>query len=330
MITFPKTVAAAVAAPGQVRAGGTDLQERRHLGLTAGDLVDLRDLSGFDTVGLDDVELHLGAGTTITALAEHPAVQAMFPGLAQAAAGLATPQIRNRATLAGNLLQEVRCWYYRSPRQVCAKKGGSSCLARKGDHLFHVAWDQGPDSCASPHPSTLAVALQAYDAQVELDDGSRLDIPQLLGDGADPKRTHHLPAGRMVVAVHIPRVEPGEQAAYGRAISRARAEWPLVEVVVRMRLDRKGFVEEARVVAGAMANRPRELDTVSQALLGQEATDELLLAAAAHAADGAAPLPMTAYKVQLAPGIVADVLTRARQAAPSSKPDPILVPPPAE
>ncbi|RME23339.1 MAG: molybdopterin dehydrogenase [Deltaproteobacteria bacterium] len=315
VITFPKTVAAAAtgARSARVRAGGTDLQELRSTGVVAGDIVDLRDVPGLGGIAEDGVELHVGARVTIAALAVHPVVTQRMPGLAQAAAGLATPQIRSRGTVAGNLLQQVRCWYYRNPHLQCAKKGGATCLARQGDHLFHVAWDNG--LCAAPHPSTLAVALQAYDAQVELDDGSRLDIPALLGDGSDPRQTHALPAGRIVTAVHVPLVEEGEHGAYGRAIARARAEWPLIEVVARLRLDRRNRVQEARVVAGAMANRPRELSAVAEALLGQEARDEVLLAAAALAREGARPLPATGYKVKLVAGIVADVLTRARDGA---------------
>lgn len=317
MISFPKTLeqagSAAAAGSAQVRAGGTDLQERRHLGLAAGDLVDLRDVPGIDALALDEAELHVGALVSISALAEDGRVRDSFPALAQAAGGLATPQIRNRATVGGNLLQEVRCWYYRNPHQACAKKGGVSCLARKGDHLYHAAWDLGP--CVAPHPSTLALAFLVYDAQVELAGGERLSIPDLLGDGADPTRTHALRQGQVLTAVHVPFLEPGEAGAYGRAIARARAEWPLAEVAVRLVVGRKGIVEDARVGLGGVANRPFELPRVAEALVGQEPTDEVLAAASLLAAEGAAPLPMTAYKVKLVPGIVRAVLTQARDAA---------------
>lgn len=311
MITFPKTAEAAAAGSGTIRAGGTDLQERRHLGISQGDLIDLRDTAGLDRVEVDDLGLHLGAAVSLAALAADTQVVDGFPGIAMAAGSLATPQIRNRASLAGSLLQEVRCWYYRSPRQVCAKKGGAVCLARMGDHLFHSCFDQG--MCVAPHPSTMAMALLAYDAQVELQDGSRVDIPALLGDGTDPRQTHALAPGQLIVAVHIPLPEPAERAAYNRAISRSRAEWPLVEVVARLWLDKKEEkIVDARVAMGGVANRPMALPAVEAALVGQEPTDELLSAAAALAAQGAAPLPMTAYKVKLIPGIVNDVLLRAR------------------
>ena len=316
MISFPKSIEQAAASPGEVRAGGTDLQERRHLGLATGDLVDLRDVPDLAGITADAVELHLGAGLTLAALAADPGVQAGFPGIAAAAGGLATPQIRSRATLAGSLLQEVRCWYYRNPRLQCLKKGGSACMARQGDHLFHAAWDLGP--CVAPHPSTMAVALWAYDAQVELSTGARRDIPSLLGTGADPRQTHALAPGELLKAVHVPTVLAGERAAYGRAISRARAEWPLAEAVVRLRIGRKNKIELARVVVGGVANRPLDMGAVAEALLGLEATDEVLAAAAAKAAEGASPLPMTAYKVKLLPGLLRSLLIQARDGAPSA------------
>jgi len=318
VISFPKTIASAQAAHGVVRAGGTDLQERRLQGITTGDLVDLRDTAGLDRLELDELGLHLGAGLTVQTLATEPRILEGFPGLAQAAAGLATPQIRARGTLGGNVLQEVRCWYYRSPRQVCAKKGGAVCLSRQGDHLYHSCFDLG--LCAAPHPSTLALALLVYEAEAELSSGSRLEIPALLGDGHDPRQTHALPPGELLVALHLPPAVPGESAAYGRATSRAQAEWPLVEVIVRLWIDLgKGRhpvakITDAQVAMGGVANRPLHLPLVEAALIGAEPTDEVLATAAARAAEGASPLPMTAYKVKLIPGIVRDVLTRARDA----------------
>lgn len=311
MIHFPKDPQQAAALAGSLRAGGTDLQERRHLGLDSGALVDLRDCAGLDRRQRDAQGLHLGAGLDLQSLADDPEIQRDYPGLAQAAGGLATPQIRHRATLGGSLLQEVRCWYYRHPDQRCAKKGGATCLARSGDHLFHACFDTG--LCIAPHPATMALPLWAYAAQVELDDGQRMDIPTLLGDGQDPRRTHHLPPGRVLVAVHLPAPTTlGESAAYGRAISRARAEWPLVEGLVRFKLAKKGpRMEDVGVFLGGVANRPVRLSQVEAALQGQPPSAELFAQAAALAVEGANPLPMTAYKLRLIPGLLQDLLARA-------------------
>lgn len=315
MITFPKSIEAAAAGTGQIRAGGTDVQELRHLGITSGALVDLRDCPGLDRFEQDADGLHLGAGISPTRIAEDIAVREQYPALAEAAGGLATPQIRNRASLAGSLLQEVRCWYYRHPDQQCAKKGGAVCLARQGDHLYHSCFDTGV--CVAPHPSTMATALWAHDTLVELDDGSLLDIPTLLGDGNDPRRTHALPPGRLVVGVHLPPPpKEGELSAYGRAISRARAEWPLVELVVRLGMDKRGEkITWARLVMGGVANRPMRLNALEEALVGQPATDETFARLAPMAIEGAKPLPMTGYKLKIIPGLVREQLLRAMEGA---------------
>lgn len=315
MITFPKSVEAAASSSGQIRAGGTDVQELRHLGIRGDALVDLRDCPGLDRYETDDDGLHLGGGIALSRIAQDAALKLSYPALVAAAGGLATPQIRNRATLAGSLLQEVRCWYYRNPDLQCAKKGGAMCLARQGDHLFHACFDTG--GCVAPHPSTMAAALWAHDALVELDDGSLPDIPTLLGDGNDPRRTHHLPPGRLVVAVHLaPPPKDGEVAAYGRAISRARAEWPLAEVVVRLGLDKKKTkITWARLVLGGVANRPLRLTALETALVDQPPTDETFARVTPMAIEGAKALPMTGYKLRIIPGLIRDQLLHAMEGA---------------
>ncbi|MCB9760978.1 MAG: FAD binding domain-containing protein [Alphaproteobacteria bacterium] len=310
---FPKTLEDAAAGPGAFRAGATDLAERRRHRLQSGPLVDLRDVQALDEiVPLDDGGVQVGAMTSIAALAEDPLVQQAWPGLAQTAGGLATPQIRNRGTVGGNLLQEVRCWYYRSPRFVCLKKGGAHCLARDGDHLFHSCFDQGP--CAAPHPSSLAVALQAFDARVSLHDGRTLSIPELIGDGRAPTRTHRLEEGALLTGVTVPPPIPGARSAYFRAIHRVRAEWPLVEVVAHLVLEGEQ-ITQAHVVLGGVANTPRALPAVEAALVGGPASAERLAAAAKRAAEGANPLPMTAYKLRILPGAVLSALERATERA---------------
>lgn len=309
MIRFPTTAREAAAIGGLYRAGGTDLQERRRHHITTGDVTDLRDTEGLGTVQVKRKALLIGAGVSVAALAEDPAVRAGYPGLAAAAGGLATPQIRARATLGGNLAQEVRCWYYRSPQFQCLKKGGESCLARKGDHLFHSCFDQGP--CAAPHPSTLAMALMAYDATVLVEDADERSVAELIGDGSAPRKTNDLADGELIVAVRLPPPVSGERAAYFRAISRSRSEWPLVEVLARLQVAEDDRIAGAWVAMGGVANTPLRLPKVEAALVGQPATAATLAAAAPLAAEGASPLPMTGYKVDLIPGTVLETLERA-------------------
>lgn len=316
MIRLPTTEAQVLAAlvGAELRAGGTDLMERRAQGVSRGPLVDLQRAGRPTGLSFVGPGLQIEAATTLAALAADPRVRAGYPGLAAAAGGLATPQIRERATLGGSLAQRVRCWYYRNPSFTCLKKGGDLCLARAGDHLFHVVIDQGP--CAAPHPSTVGMALLAYGATVDVQSakGSRvLSMSELFGKGADPTRENTLQDGELIRAVSLPPPLTGERAAYFRAIHRARAEWPLVEVISRLVLT-ANKVSFARVAVGGVANTPLELPAVEAALLGQGADG--FAAAAARAAEGASPLPMTAYKVELLRASVLEALERAAAAVP--------------
>jgi xanthine dehydrogenase YagS FAD-binding subunit len=310
MITLPTTAAQARAADGTFRAGGTDLTDLRARGIATGPLVDLRDLVGANSiVPTAEGGLRIGALVTLDQLATDPVVLAGWRGVALAAGALATPQIRARATVGGSLLQQVRCWYYRSPEFPCLKKGGATCFARGGDAVFHSLVDLGP--CIAPHPSTMAVALLAYDARAEIEGADLRDIPTLLGDGTDPRSTHALRPGQLLTSVVLPPPLAGEQAGYFRAISRARAEWPLVECVVRVRLGADGAIDFATLALGGIANRPIGYPDAGRALVGLKPddpkVDDLLLGLAPKRA----PIAQTAYKALLIPTTVRDTLDQA-------------------
>lgn len=305
MIVFPRSVEEALAATGEYRAGGTDLQERRHKGIAEGPLVDLRDLPGLDTVVPQGTGWSIGAKVRVADVAGHPELR-RYPALVASAGALATPAIRAVGTVGGNLLQRVRCWYYRNPTQNCLKKGGDMCLARAGDHLFHSCFDRG--ACLAPHPSTLALAFLVQEATVTTSRGS-VSMAQLLGDGTDPRRENRLETGELLLSVQLPEPWPGEKGAYFRAISRARAEWPLVECAVRLSVV-DGKIAAAAVAIGGVATIPLRLPKVEAALLGQLAGPGALNAALL-ATDGAKPPPMTAYKVKLLAPTVRDTLARA-------------------
>lgn len=310
VISFPDSGEALLrlASGRSVRAGGTDLQERRHLGLSRGPIVDLRDMKELAGIAVEGEALRVGCLTRIAALAASPSVQQPWSGLALAAGQLATPEIRNQATVGGNLLQSVRCWYFRRPGARCFQAGGEGCEARGGDHSVHACIDLGP--CIAPHPSTLAVALLAYEAEIEVAGGERWPLAALYGDGSDPRRTHRLPPGALLLAVHVPRTMPGERAAFHRTSSRSRAEWPIAEAVVRL-VVAEGAIRFARVAVGGVANIPLRLGAVEQRLLAQAPTAALLADAAGLAGEGAKPPPGAAYKLEL---LRATVLTALEQA----------------
>lgn len=290
----------------EFRAAGTDISERRRSGLSTGPLMDI--VTAPDTIGIDwatDGSAKVGALTTIASVAGDARIAQAYPGIAAAALGVATPQIRHVATVGGNLAQRSRCWYYRNPHIACLKKGGSDCPARAGNHLYSIAFDLGP--CVAPHPSTMATALLAYDAKIMTDQRTGLSMVELLGDGSNGASDHALAAGEMIRNVLLPPPLGGERALYKRAISRTHAEWPLVEVCARAVIS-GGVFQFIRLTAGGVAPVPVRLAAAEAALQNKPANTEAIAHAAGQARTGATPLPMTGYKLDLLSGLVNDVL----------------------
>ena len=289
----------------EFRAAGTDLSERRRSGVSKGPLVDL--IRSSETMGVRwsaEGEACIGAMTSVASIAADARLAGAYPGLAAAAGGLATPQVRNVATLGGNLAQRSRCWYFRNPHTACLKKGGPTCPARVGNHLWGVAFDTSP--CVAPHPSTLGAALMAYDATVDTN-MRRIVVGRLLDGGREGAADNALAPGEIIQSVALPTPLAGERAVYKRAISRAYAEWPLVEVVARAVVSDGNF-RFVRVVAGGVAPAPIRLLAVETKVEGQSATTGTVTVAAAYCADGAKPLPATAYKIDLLRGLLRDVM----------------------
>ena len=298
----------AVGSLAELRAAGTDLSERRRSGVSRGPLIDL--VPSPEMIGIEwgaNGTARIGAFTTIAAIAADPRIAMAYPGLAAAAGGLATPQIRHLATLGGNLAQRSRCWYYRNPHISCLKKGGAVCPARAGNHLYGVAFDLGP--CIAPHPSTMAAALLAYDATIATDRRPALTIGQLLGDGSDGGADHALQSGEIIKSIGLPPPVTGERALYKRAISRTYAEWPLVEIVACAVIANGAFLR-LRLAAGGVAPVPLRLSAAEAAAQGRAATAATIAAAAETSTAGAKPLAMTGYKLDLLKGLVQDLLER--------------------
>jgi len=302
------TSASITASQPEFRAAGTDLSERRRSGVSSGPLIDLTPTP--DAVGMEwiaDGAVRIGALTSIAAIAAEPRIAQGWPAVAAAAQGLATPQVRHLATLGGNLAQRSRCWYFRNPDIDCLKKGGADCPARTGNHLYSVAFDLGP--CVAPHPSTMAAALLAHDATITTDRRSRLTIGELLGDGFNGGSDHALQPGEMIRSIELAPPLAGERGLYKRAISRSYAEWPLVELCIRAVISGRAF-QFIRITAGGVAPIPLRLTASEGILQGAPANASMIAIAAEQATAGAAPLPMTGYKLDLLRGLVHDVLER--------------------
>src|ERR1019366_1084395 len=150
-----------------LKAGGIDLLDLMKEGLLRPDrVVNLRAIPGLDTIADGEAGSRVGALVTLEQLAAHPAIRQSYAAVAGAAASSGSPPIRHMATIGGNLLQRPRCWYFRSVAHHCARKGGDHCFAFAGENQYHAVF--GHDGCAIVHPSTVATALVAFNARVEL------------------------------------------------------------------------------------------------------------------------------------------------------------------
>lgn len=308
-----------------LKAGGVDLLDRMKEGLDApGRLINIRRAGGPEglgeirllaAAGSEGPLLHIGALVTLGRLAEDPLIQEHAPALAAAAGGAATPQIRQAATLGGNLLQRPRCWYLRSALHPCKKKGGAVCFAQEGESDFHAVLDNWV--CAAVAPSSTATALLAHAARfVALGPGGRRVAPleDLLlspsAPGADLRRDHRLGPAEVLCALQLPLLGPGGRSVYRKVKQKQSFDWPLGEVAVVLR--REGAaVREARVVLGAAAPTPLRAAALEAALRAPRPDEEALRRAAAAALDKARPLRDNGYKVPL----LRELLLRAARQA---------------
>ena len=317
----PASVEAAVEALGDdaatAKAGGIDLMDLLKEGLIEpARLVNLRALGGLDGIEERDDGLHLGAHVTLARIAADPRIRSGYRALAEAAGQAATPQIRAVATVAGNLLQRPRCWYFRSTDFHCRKKGGAICFAQQGENAYHAII--GNQACAAVHPSAAAVALTALGAKLQLvtPEGPREQpLATLFVDPeTDITREHALGAQELITSIVVPRPGAGGSSAYTKQGEKASFDWPLAEVAVA--LERDGDrCKSAVVVLGAAAPVPHRSEVAERALIGQMIDETSARAAAIAAVQGATPLAQNAYKIPIFQAIVRRTILAAGRPA---------------
>ena len=299
-------------------AGGTDLMQLMKEGAAAPrHLVDINRLPCAEIrVGADG--LRLGALARMADVADHPEVRERFPAIALALLASASPQVRNMASIGGNLLQRTRCPYFRDPAMPCNKRApGTGCSALDGDNRLHAIFG-GSEQCVASHPSDLAVALVALDAVVLVQgrDGERR-IPiegfHRVPDGT-PERDTVLERGELIVAVEVPASAAAARSRYLKIRDRASFEFALVSVAAGLELA-DGSIREARLAAGGVGTKPWRLRAAEQALRGRPAEPESYQAAADLAVDGARPLPRNGFKVELLRRAVRRALASAGESA---------------
>ena len=285
-----------------LKAGGVDLLDRMKEGLdNPKTVVSIARVPGHDRIETGP-PASIGALATLAKLAANPGLQKHYPALSDAAAGAATPQIRNMATLGGNLCQRPRCWYYRLEEFDCRKKGGAECFAFQGENRFHAIFDTDL-LCCCVHPSAAGTALLAY--------GATLDIVSPAGrralsldaffhrPTADATRENTLKPGDVIEGVRIPVQPPGSRSVYRKLKEKESFDWPIVETCVRVSIA-GGVIRDARVVFGSVAPTPHRSARAEALLVGASPSDTLARRAAEAAVQDARPLSQTAYKVRLA------------------------------
>jgi len=297
-------------------AGGTDmvqlLQEnvrRPDRLVSIGGLTDKR-------IDVSPEGLSIGAGATMAEVAAHSGVATQFPVIAQALLESASPQVRNQATIGGNLLQRTRCPYFRDTGySACNKRiPGSGCSAIRGENRWHAVLG-GSDDCIAVHPSDLAVALVALDAVVHVR-GSRGDRSVALREfhrlpGSTPHIEAELRPAEVIAAITVPPSRAARRSHYLKVRDRASFEFAVVSAAVALDMQDDGRIRQARVAVGGVGTKPWRLANVETALAGSSLQRDALRKAAARAAEGAQGRGHNDFKIEL----MQRAIVRAAEAA---------------
>jgi xanthine dehydrogenase YagS FAD-binding subunit len=311
--------AAAVAGRDDARflAGGTTLVDLLKLDVeTPGLVVDISGLPLDAVEETADGGVRIGALARMSAVARAPVVAERYPVLAEALLAGASPQLRNMATIGGNLMQRTRCVYFRDVSwTACNKRApGSGCAALDGATRGHAVLGTS-DRCLATHPADMPVALLALDATVHLRDAEGGERAVALGDfhvpyGEDPARESVVEPGELIVAVSLPPRDWARRSRYVKARDRASYEFALAAAAVALDLD-GDRIRDARVALGGVATAPWRSTAAEDALRGRPAGAEAFGAAAEAALAGAATRADNAYKVPLAQRVLVRALTEA-------------------
>jgi xanthine dehydrogenase YagS FAD-binding subunit len=268
------------------------------------------DLSGVEALrGVKkaaDGGLEIGATTTLTDVANNPLVKESFRLLSQAAALVASPQIRNQGTLGGNVSQDTRCWYYRSG-WTCYRAGGNICYADTPTAINreHAIFDA--NRCVAVNPSDTAPALIALDAQMVIRSSGRERVVDaqnyFIGPSVDITRMTVLQPGELLTAIRIPAAWAGAEFYFEKIRERQVWDFPLVNIAAALKVS-NGTISGSRVVVNAVAAHPMRLTAVEDAIVGKPRNEATAAMAGDLAARGARPLAHNGYKIPLVKNLV--------------------------
>lgn len=309
---------AAVMSRAEFIAGGTDMMQLLQHGVRAPEeLIDLNELPLSDIDFRPD-SVRIGALVRMAEAAGDPRIREAFPAVAEALLASASPQVRNMASIGGNLLQRTRCLYFRDPATPCNKREpGSGCSALDGENRLNAILGGSP-YCIAAYPGDLAVALLALDAQVEIagqNGRRRIELGELhrLPDSTPHVETILSP-GDVITAIEIPVSDLARRSCFLKIRDRASFEWALASAAAALAVE-GGKIRRARVAVGGVATRPWRLRHVEEIVIDHRVHDDLLRRAAALAAEGARPQAHNGFKVELLKRVVERALRKAGEAS---------------
>ena len=292
-----------------VKAGGVDLLDLMKNGVVAPPrLVNICNIAGMRGIremdkGEASQGMHIGALTTLAEISEHPLIQSRYTIVSDACGHAATPHIRNMATIGGNLLQQNRCWYFRSDDFQCLKKGKDTCFAFAGLNQYHAIFDN--KTCPSVAPSSAAVALLALDASVELSSAKHGKRVVAIKDfyvqpDVNPMTRTVIAPDELLTAVILPRPVAGTRSAYQKYGEKQSYDWAIADAGVVLEMDGT-ICRRAAIVMGAASPVVRRAPQAEAMLTGKPITEQTARVAGKAAMEGAQPLSMNGDKVQLFP-----------------------------
>ncbi|ARM91953.1 xanthine dehydrogenase YagS FAD-binding subunit protein (plasmid) [Rhizobium sp. CIAT894] len=296
-------------------AGGTTLLDLMKLNVERpAHLVDITRLSGLDVIGVSADVIRIGALAKMSKVADHADIKDAAPALSESLWRAASAQLRNMASIGGNLMQRTRCTYFRDPGAYpnCNKRNpGSGCAALEGVNRNHAVLGTS-DACIAIYPGDFAVSLVAFDATVLVQGSVERRIPVddfYLLPGQTPHIEHALAPGEIIVGIEIPRVAALKRSHYLKVRDRASYEFAAASAAVGIELEDNGkTIRDVRIAVGGVATKPWRLRTVEDSLKGKPLDEATLRTAAAAAVDGAKSSGHNAFKIELTPKVVARAL----------------------
>ena len=299
---------------GKFLGGGTNLIDLMKMGVEApNELVDINRLPLAQIEELPDGRVRIGAVARNSDVAEHELIKTRYPVLSEALLSGASPQLRNMATVAGNLLQRTRCYYFYDPAfSACNKrKPGSGCGALEGYNRIHAILGQS-DQCIATHPSDMCVALAALDAivrvrgpkgerEIKFDDFHRLP-------GNMPERDTNLGPEELIIAVDLPAMPFASRSHYLKVRDRASYAFALVSVAAALDLGSNKKIHDARVALGGVAHKPWRANAAERKLIGQSAIETTFHAAAEAELAAAKGYKYNSFKIEMAKRAIVQTL----------------------